>query len=156
MKKLMIILMVSLFTITFTSCSENYSTGEKIGTVTSFQKQGLLWDSWEGHLNITQTGMNSSTGLDFSVDNDKEDPIVVKTLDSAAQFGWKVKLMYHETRGWNWFHNRGHTSTFITKVEILERNFGNMFNGNSQNKQTTGNVIDTVFVVIVDKSRLKD
>lgn len=139
------------YLLTFTSCSENYSNGERIGVVTKFSNSGLIWKSWEGHLNVTQTGMNSSIPFDFSVDNDIQDSIVIKTLDSAAQYGWKVKLNYHETKGWNWFDNRGSTNYFITKVDILERNFGNTFNG----QQTSGKVVDTVYVVIVDKSRLK-
>lgn len=139
------------YLLTFTSCSENYSNGERIGVVTKFSNSGLIWKSWEGHLNVTQTGMNSSIPFDFSVDNDIQDSIVIKTLDSAAQYGWKVKLNYHETKGWNWFDNRGSTNYFITKVDILERNFGNTFNG----QQTAGKVVDTVYVVIVDKSRLK-
>jgi hypothetical protein len=77
---------------------------------------------------------------------------VVKTLDSAAQYGWKVKLVYHETIGKNWFGNRGSTDHFITKCEVLEKNFGNVFNG-QKNTTTTGHVIDTIYVVIVPKQK---
>jgi len=129
------------------SCSENYSNGERIGVVTQFSETGIIYKSWEGHLNVTQTGMNSSVPFDFSIDNDKPDQQVINTIDSAAQHGWKVKLVYHETAGWNWFHNRGETDHFITKVEVLEKNFGNAFNGNTESK-TTGRVIDTIYVVI--------
>lgn len=129
------------------SCSENYSNGERIGVITQFSETGLIWKSWEGHLNVTQTGMNSSVPFDFSIDNDQPDEKIIKTLDSAAQYGWKVKLVYHETAGKNWFKNRGETSHFITKVEVLEKNFGNAFNGNSQQKNI-GRVIDTIYVVI--------
>jgi hypothetical protein len=58
-----------------------------------------------------------------------------------------VKLIYHETAGKNWFKNRGETSHFINKVEVLEKNFGNVFKGNQQQKNT-GKVIDTIYVVI--------
>lgn len=136
------------------SCSENYSNGERIGVITQFSETGLIWKSWEGHLNVTQTGMNSSVPFDFSIDNDNPNQYVIKTLEEAAQYGWKVKLIYHETFGWNWLNNRGETSHFITKVEVLEKNFGNAFNGKSTEKQN-GRVVDTVYVVIVDKSRLK-
>jgi hypothetical protein len=132
------------------SCTENYSNGERIGVVTQFSETGWLWKSWEGHLNVTQTGMNSSVPFDFSVDNDKQDPKVLKMLDSAADLGWKVKLVYHETSGKNWFQNRGETSHFITKVDVLERNFANKFSEG----RTTRHVIDTIYVVI-DKSQLK-
>ena len=74
------------------SCSENYSNGERIGVITQFSETGLIWKSWEGHLNVTQTGMNSSVPFDFSIDNDKPDQQIINRLDSAAQYGWKVKL----------------------------------------------------------------
>lgn len=146
MKKLFFLAIASA-SLMLTSCSENYSNGERIGVVTQFSETGLIWKSWEGHLNVTQTGMNSSVPFDFSIDNDKPDQQVINTLDSAAQHGWKVKLIYHETAGKNWFNNRGETSHFITKVEVLEKNFGNVFNGNQQPK-ITGKVIDTIYVVI--------
>jgi len=130
-----------------TSCSENYSNGERIGVITQFSETGLIYKSWEGHLNVTQTGMNSSVPFDFSIDNDRPDEQVIKTLDSAAQHGWKVKLVYHETIGKNWLSNRGETDHFINRVEVLEKNFGNAFNG-TQEPKVTGRVIDTIYVVI--------
>jgi hypothetical protein len=145
MKK--IILSLSLLgLLTLTSCSENYSNGERIGVITQFSETGLVWKSWEGHLNVTQTGMNSSIPFDFSIDNDNPNQEVINKLDSAAQHGWKVKLVYHQTKGWNWFSNRGLTNHFITKVEVLEKNFGNVFN--NQEPKVTGRVIDTIYVVI--------
>ena len=137
----------------FSGCTENYSNGERIGVITQFSNTGVWWKSYEGHLNVTQTGMNSSVPFDFSIDNDNEPPGLVQTLDSAAQNGWKVKLVYHETNGKNWFNNRGETSHFIERCEVLERDFGNAFNGNADAQpQVTGRVIDTIYVVI-DKSR---
>ena len=109
------------------SCSENYSNGERIGVVTQFSSTGLIFKSYEGHLNVTQTGMNSSVPFDFSVDNDHEDPAVVTALDEAAKGGWKVRLVYHQTAGKNWFKNRGETDYFVTDVDVLEKNFGNQF-----------------------------
>ena len=100
MKKLVLLAGV-VSTLLLTSCSENYSNGERIGVITQFSESGLVWKSWEGHLNVTQTGMNSSVPFDFSIDNDKPDQQVINTLDSAAQHGWKVKLVYHETAGKN-------------------------------------------------------
>lgn len=148
MKKLILIAIASA-TLMLTSCSENYSNGERIGVVTQFSETGIFWKSWEGHLNVTQTGMNSSVPFDFSIDNDKSEPEVINLLDSAAQNGWKVKLIYHQTRGWNWFNNRGETNHFITKVEPLEKNFGNAFGHETeQNVTGTGRVIDTIYVVI--------
>ena len=136
----------------FQSCSENYSNGERIGLVTQFSRSGVFWKSWEGHLNLTQTGMNSSTPFDFSIDNDNEDPKIVKMIDSAAQYGWKVKLVYHQTFGKNWFDNRGETDHFVTDVQILDRNpVGHIFNS-KQDSLIRGRVVDTIYVVI-DKSK---
>ncbi len=145
MKKLILSVGV-LSTLLLTSCSENYSNGERIGVITQFSETGLVWKSWEGHLNVTQTGMNSSIPFDFSIDNDKPDENVIKTLDSAAQNGWKVKLIYHQVSGFNWFRNRGETNHFINNVEVLEKNFTNNFMKNEP--RVTGRVIDTIYVVI--------
>jgi hypothetical protein len=145
------LLAIASASLMLTSCSENYSNGERIGVITQFSETGLIWKSWEGHLNVTQTGMNSSVPFDFSIDNDSPDQKVIKTLDSAAQYGWKVKLVYHETAGKNWLSNRGETNHFITKVEVLEKNFGKAFNGSTQSERT-GRIIDTIYVVI-DKTK---
>lgn len=162
MKKLFSIALVLLAITSLTSCSENYANGERIGLVTQFSESGIVWKSWEGHLNLTQTGMNSSSAapFDFSVDNDRPDKEVIALIDSAANKGWKIKLTYHETWGKNWFNNRGQTSHFVTNVEILDRNpIANAFNGVNHDKGTVapigGRVVDTVYVIIVDKSRLK-
>ena len=152
MKKL-IFMALGVATLSLQSCSENYSNGERIGVVTQFSNTGLVWKSHEGHLNVTQTGMNSSVPFDFSIDNDAEDPKVVALLDSAAQHGWKVKLVYHEVAGYNWFANRGNTNHFVEKVEVLEKNFGNAFNGSNDNEVVTGHVIDTIYVVLDNRKR---
>lgn len=156
MKKVKLILGL-IVALVITSCTENYSNGERIGLVTQFSKTGLIFKTHEGHLNLTQTGMNSSSAVpfDFSVDADNEDPNIVATLDSAATYGWKVKIVYHETFGKNIFGTRGETNHFVKSVEILDRNpVGNIFNNDKQNKtsncdcKVTGKVIDTIYVVI--------
>ncbi len=164
MKGIFVGLLALLF-LSLTSCSENYSNGERIGLITQFSKTGLVFKTHEGHLNLTQTGMNSSSAkpFDFSVDRDVEDPIVVATLDSAATFGWKVKIKYHEVFGWNWFNNRGETDHFVSDVIVLDKNpIGHIFegaggestgaSGGSCGCKTTGKVIDTIYVVI-DKTK---
>lgn len=145
---LSLILLISI--ITLTGCSENYSNGERIGLVTQFSHKGLIWKSWEGNLNLTQTGMNSSGAepFKFSLDNDKQDSAVYKKIDSAANFGWKVKLVYHETAGKNWFSNRGSTDHFITDCIVLDKNpIGDLFK-NKQDSSLQGKVRDTVYLVI--------
>lgn len=141
-----------MISLSFASCSENYSNGERIGLITQFSRTGNFWKSWEGHLNMTQTGMNSSTPFDFSVDNDNESEGLVKTLDSAAQFGWKVKIVYHATRGKNWFGNRGETSHFVNKCDVLDRSPLQTAFGNGP--KSSGRIIDTVYLVI-DKSQIR-
>ena len=155
-------ILLGLAAFLMTSCTENYSNGERIGLVTQFSKTGLMFKTHEGHLNLTQTGMNSSSAVpfDFSVDADREDPKVVSTLDSAATYGWKVKIVYHETFGKNWFGTRGETNHFVKSVDVLDRNpVGSIFNGEKSNAKsgscgckTTGKVVDTIYVVI-DKTK---
>lgn len=148
MKKLILIVSTILL---FASCSsENYSAGERIGLVTQFSRSGIFYKSWEGHLNLTQTGMNSSVPFDFSIDNDNEPPGLVSVLDSAANYGWKVKLTYHETFNKNWFKNRGETDHFVTSCVVLDRKPLSLFSGDSTHRQ--GKVIDTIYVII-DKSK---
>jgi hypothetical protein len=156
MKNLSLALLL-IVSFALTSCSENFSNGERIGMVTQFSEKGLIWKSWEGHLNITQTGMNSSTGFDFSVDNDKNDPQVIAMLDSAANQGWKVKLIYHQVTGFNWFKNRGDTQYFINEVVVLDRApTDHMFGGNTNAKapQNLGTP-DTVYVLVIDNRQFQ-
>lgn len=142
--------------VTLAGCvSENYANGERIGMVTQFSRAGFFWKSWEGHLNLTQTGMNSASSqpFDFSIDNDVDDPKVIATIDSAANYGWKVKLTYHETLGKNWFSNRGETNHFITKVDVLDRTPMASIRGTTANAPAvTGHTVDTIYVVIVGRA----
>lgn len=147
-RNLLLLSLVSLFL--FTSCSENYSNGERIGLITQFSNKGLFWKSWEGQLNLTQTGMNSS-GIEpfsFSLDNDKENLLTKVTIDSAANFGWKVKLIYHEAKGKNWFDNRGETNHFVDKCIVLDRNpIANIMNAGKDSTNHKA-IHDTIYLVI--------
>lgn len=145
------ILLIGSACLLLASCSENYSTCERIGTVTKFSETGLIWKTHEGHLNVTQTGMNSSTGFDFSVDKDHIPDGVVSLLDSAANHGWKIKINTHQTMGWNWFGNRGHTNDFVTAVTVLDKEFDKPFenaNENSHGNKGSAGIHDTIYVVI--------
>jgi hypothetical protein len=143
--------------LSMTSCTENYANGERIGLITQFSKSGLMWKAYEGHLNLTQTGMNSSslTPFDFSIDNDNEPADLVNTIDSAAEHGWKVKLTYHETCGKNWFGNRGATDHFIVKCEVLDKNpVKSALGGGNDSVGRAGVIIDTVYFMIVPKEKV--
>ena len=134
--KHLIVLLLSL--IVFASCTENYSKGERIGTVVQFSKTGLIFESWEGQLNLTQTGMNTSgEPFNFSFDNDldTQDTLIVLVNEAQAK-GWKIKLKYHEVAGWNWFNNRGNTDHFVTDVEIIDKNFVHPLQNGIQSKDT--------------------
>ncbi len=157
MKRISFVLGTIFMIVTMSSCVENYSNGERIGFVTKFSKKGVCWDSWEGELNLTQTGMNTSSLFDFSVDNDVNDANVIAMIDSAAMQGWKVKLTYHEVWGVckNFLQNRGETNDFVTNVMILDRTSigSNENNFMKQSVATKDNITiktihDTIYLVI--------
>jgi hypothetical protein len=141
--------------ITMSGCTENYSNGERIGLMSKFSKKGLFFKTWEGDLVLTQTGMNQSANKDFefSLDKDDYDETLRAKLDSAVTYGWKVKVRYHETFGYNWFGNRGETNYFVTSVEVLDKDIiGHQF-GNFRNTSVVsdsalkGYIIDTLLVL---------
>jgi hypothetical protein len=146
MRKLITLFALIATIMTFSSCSENYSNGTRIGTVNKFSKSGLIWKSWEGHMNLTQTGMTSTASdFEFSLDNDNEPEGLVKVLDSAMNYGWKVELSYHETAGKNWLNNRGSTNHFITSCKVMNRNFSN----NISDMRTGSGKCDTVVMITI-------
>lgn len=157
MKRISFYLLIAILFIG-TSCSENYSKGERIGFINKFSKKGLIWKTWEGELNLTQTGMNSSSLWDWSLDRDDPNELLFKTLDSAAVNGWKVKLKYHETYGWNWLNNRGETNYFVTGCEVLDKtmvnNIKNITNPNGV-VSSGGSAVDTIYVIVIDPKDVK-
>ena len=143
---------ITIIIFAIVTATEDYSEGERIGFITKFSHKGRFWKSWEGELNLTQTGMNTSSLFDFSIDNDSESSNVISMIDSAVNNGWKVKLTYHQTYFKNWLSNRGETDYFIKSIQILDRSTLGNNNSNGTN-QLQGRVIDTIYVVI-DKSEL--
>ena len=141
-----------------TSCKENYSVGEKVGNLIEFTQKGVIWQSWEGRMNMTQTGMNTSgEPFSFSFDNDKSDDKrqqeLIELMKQAQVEGWKLKLRYHEVWGAkNVFSNRGETDYFIDDVVVLDKNFAKPLS-NMGDANRGGRVVDTIFVVI-DKAEL--
>ena len=74
MKKTFIYTLFAAICFLLGGCKENYSRGEKVGNLIEFTKKGVIYDSWEGRLNLTQTGMNTSgEPFSFSFDNDRTD-----------------------------------------------------------------------------------
>lgn len=148
--KLLIALLVCA--VCFTSCKEHFSDGERVGTVVKFSKAGVFWDSWDGELNLTATGMNTSgEPFCFSFDNDRTDQdSLINLLTEAQRYGWKIKIIYHQVWGFkNMFNNRGESDYFVDRVEVLDKTFAKPLQ-----RITTGSVVDTVYVVI-DKSQIK-
>ena len=133
--------------------TENYSEGERFGFLTKFSRKGRFYKSWEGELNLTQTGMNTSSLFEFSIDNDKEDKAVIATIDSAVNNGWKVKLTYHETSFKNFFKNRGETDYFVNGIQVLDKN--GLGNNNVSGDTRVGRIVDTIYMVI-DKNELRN
>ena len=143
--------LVLLFSLS--GCKENYSQGEKVGNLIEFAKKGVIWDSWEGRMHLTQTGMNTSGApFQFSFDNDRNDQdSLIKVLYQAQVEGWKVKVKYHAVWGMkNVFSNRGETDYFIDDVEVLDKDFANPLR---QMTGRQGQVVDTIWVV-VDKAEM--
>lgn len=137
-------------------CKENYSNGEKVGNLIEFTKKGVIWDSWEGRLNLTQTGMNTSgEPFSFSFDNDRDDQdSLINILYQAQVEGWKVKIKYHEVWGFkNVLNNRGETDYFVDGVTVLDKDFANV--SKRLMGERNGRVVDTVYVVI-DKNELRN
>lgn len=153
-KKLLMPVLVAL-AMSLSGCKENYSNGEKVGNLIEFTSKGVIWNSWEGRLNMTQTGMNTSgEPFSFSFDNDRDDQDSLVNLMKQAQVeGWKLKVRYHEVWGLkNLFCNRGETDYFVDEVTVLDRNFANPLR--SVQSAQGGRVVDTVYVVI-DKAEMQ-
>lgn len=153
MKQILNLCLVAVLLTALAGCKENYSQGEKVGNLIEFAKKGVFWDSWEGRMNLTQTGMNTSgEPFQFSFDNDRTDQdSLIKILYRAQVEGWKVKVKYHAVWGMrNFWCNRGETDYFIDDVEVLDKDFANPLR---QLGGRQGQVVDTIWVVI-DKSEL--
>ena len=149
MKKILLLLM-AIMCLTLTSCKEQFSNGERVGTVTKFSKAGVFWDSWDGLLNVTQTGMNSSgEPFAFSMDNDRDDQQkLIDTLVKAQVEGWKVKIKYHQVWGAkNVFSNRGESYYFVDDVIVLDKNFSKIGDIVKGTNKTVSH--DTLYVKIV-------
>ena len=142
MKNTLKIIIAAVALLSLYSCKENYSNGEKVGNLIEFTTKGVIWDSWEGRMNMTQT-----------FDNDRTDQgELIELMKQAQVEGWKLKLRYHEVWGLkNLFCNRGDTDYFIDEVTVLDRNFAKPLNNLGSGRE--GKVGDTIWVV-VDKAEL--
>ena len=129
MERLILYIFVACIITLLSGCKENYSNGEKVSNLIEFTKKGVIWDSWEGRLNLTQTGMNTSgEPFSFSFDNDRNDQdSLIKLMQKAQVEGWKIKIRYHEVWGFkNVLSNRGETDYFVDGVTVLDKDFANV------------------------------
>ena len=120
MKKTFIYTLFAAICFLLGSCKENYSRGEKVGNLIEFTKKGVIYDSWEGRLNLTQTGMNTSgEPFSFSFDNDRTDQdSLIKLLYRAQVEGWKVQIKYHSVR-FTWSSTRTNYATVGRKGVVF-------------------------------------
>lgn len=135
-------------------CSMNSEKGQVVGFVTHFSKQGVFWKSYEAEVNSSQTGMTSTAKeMDLSIDNDNEDQELVNELDSAQKYGWKVQIDYSQSFGVNCCCNRGQSSKFIKKVEVLDKTPLGGIKGEFENGQPNLPIgkHDTIYLVIRPK-----
>lgn len=134
------IIIVTIYGIALIVMLITKASSDKIITATVF------WDSWDGLLNVTQTGMNSSgEPFAFSMDNDRN---LIDTLVKAQVEGWKIKIKYHQVWGCkNVFKNRGESDYFVDDVIILDKNFSKIGDIVKGTNKTVPH--DTLYVKIV-------
>jgi hypothetical protein len=108
---IILVIMFSLFA--------NYSAGKRAGEIIKISKKGYVFKTYEGQLN---TGGFGEVGGDitssiwhFSVKRDNNE--VLEALDSAIDYGYRVKLYYDEKYVKIFF--LGDTKYFVTKVEFV-------------------------------------
>ena len=157
MRKIILISMISVILMSLSSCKERFSDGERVGTVTKFSKAGVIWDSWDGMLNVTQTGMNSSGDpFIFSFDNDRNDQnALIDTMIIAQREGWKIKIRYHQVWGAkNIMKNRGESDYFVDGIEILYKNFSDPLNKKAIEKAVLGSKDNPIHIVIDDGHKI--
>lgn len=94
MKKLILVCLMVISTLTFAEC---YSEGVRVGTIQKFSSKGFVTKSYEGELVMDGTQVKSSgSGLrggnvwKFSA----SDPAVAKVIDEATMLGVPVALKY--------------------------------------------------------------
>src|SRR5512139_3547284 len=78
------------------SCMENYSNGERTGTVTKLSHKGLVFKSWEGEL--LQGGLRKTTEgrSEANVFQFNAAPHTVAALKQALNSGEVVTVTYYQ------------------------------------------------------------
>ncbi len=96
-----------------------YSDGSRSGTVTKISRKGMIWQTWEGELDLHR--LRSTGGEHPTMTADlfyfsASDPEIVKQIEAAEQSGNRTTLKYKQyiLRGWKY----GNTSYDIVGVEV--------------------------------------
>lgn len=121
MKKIILILLMILVTLTLLAFYANYSTGYRAGIIMKMSRKGMLIKTYEGQLNtggfsgdVTGGDMTSMI-WDFSVRSSNEKTI--KDIENAVNQGKRVKVYYKE----KYFRVPflGETKYFVDSVRII-------------------------------------
>lgn len=98
-----------------TGLCENFGHGSQAGYITSIEKSGIIWKTWEGRI---QEGVGEQVNvggiLKFSVTDDK----VVKELQKISGSKQRVNLIYN-----SWLiipYQLGATNCLVTQIDILQ------------------------------------
>lgn len=121
MKKAILVLFSFL---ALTSCTENYSEGERVGIITKFSSKGLIWKSWEGDLKVAPNIANGNGMVGqyedflFSIDNNAtiNCSTPIDSINKYMQLGIPVTITYQEVWGKNITGSRGETNHFVKSV----------------------------------------
>lgn len=125
-KRILRILLISLVVIGIVVFSFYYwgvyDEGVRAGMVLRLSKQGMIFKTYEGQLNLQTFGALKganpiSESFDFSVESDEAE--IIKTLQEVALTGERVNLYY--VKRYAIFPWRGDTKYFITKVERMNK-----------------------------------
>jgi len=113
-----IILMVILFGVFSFLYWGIYDEGVRAGTVLRISKQGVIWKTYEGHLDLASFGALKKVSpiagtFDFSVEPKNDS--VVRLLEKVSLTGERVNLRYFKR--YMVFPWRGKTKYFIQGVE---------------------------------------
>lgn len=112
MKKLLILLLPLLIS----GCWETES-GDKVGTIVKFSKEGALIKTYEAEL--IRGGLNNGSGsfgrpFDFTVEDSSLIPIVQRAMENNNE----VKIHYH--REWITMWRCESDNYFLDSIEILK------------------------------------
>lgn len=96
------------------SCTANYSTGSRVGTIVKLSSKGTVSKTWEGQLMLGAGATAIPTTWEFTIADDAIAAQVQEAMDS----GKRVRLEYNErgiTMPWE-----GDTDYNVTKVVRLD------------------------------------